>query len=134
MHSLLGTNGFVWWIGVIENRQDPLKLGRCKVRIFGRHADDITVMPTDDLPWASVVLPVNNTTVYTAREGATVMGFFMDGENAKLPIIMGLIPNIPLNQTKGNTQGFCDQRTDLLNNAPRKPSSKHYNEIGRAHV
>ena len=125
MHSLLGTNGFVWWIGVIENRQDPLKLGRCKVRIFGRHADDITVMPTDDLPWASVVLPVNNTTVYTAREGDTVMGFFMDGDAAQFPVIMGMFHGIPEDKPNSET-GFNDQRTtDQLKASPK---------IGRAHV
>ena len=27
-----GKNGFIWWVGVVEDRQDPLKLGRCRVR------------------------------------------------------------------------------------------------------
>jgi hypothetical protein len=33
--SFAGLNGFAWWMGVVENRNDPLKMGRCQVRIFG---------------------------------------------------------------------------------------------------
>ena len=36
-NSFAGLNGFIWWMGVLENRIDPLKLGRCQVRIFGWH-------------------------------------------------------------------------------------------------
>lgn len=130
-NSILGTNGFVWWIGVVEDRQDPLKLGRCKVRIFGRHSESLVLLPTNDLPWASPMLPVNNTSVYTAKEGDTVVGFFMDGENSKIPVVMGLIPNIPLQQSKGNQEGFCDHRTDeQLTNAPVKPVDKVYDTSG----
>ena len=31
---------FVWWQGVVEDRDDPLKLGRCRVRIVGYHTDE----------------------------------------------------------------------------------------------
>ena len=31
--DVAGRNGFVWWVGTVESRQDPLKLGRCQVRI-----------------------------------------------------------------------------------------------------
>ena len=37
MPEFMGTNGFVWWQGVVEDRQDPLQLGRCRVRILGWH-------------------------------------------------------------------------------------------------
>jgi hypothetical protein len=32
-----GKNGFIWWTGVVEDRKDPLKLGRCRVRCIGWH-------------------------------------------------------------------------------------------------
>ena len=35
-----GKNGFIWWIGVVEDRVDPLKLGRCRVRCFGWHTEE----------------------------------------------------------------------------------------------
>ena len=43
-------NNLIWWMGVVEDRQDPEQLGRCKVRIFGYHTEDINVLPTEDLP------------------------------------------------------------------------------------
>ena len=43
-----GKDGFVWWNGVVENRKDPLFLGRCKVRILGWHTEDKSMLPTKD--------------------------------------------------------------------------------------
>ena len=53
----------LWWIGVVENRSDPLQLGRCKVRIFGHHIEDTSLLPVDDLPWASVMQPITSAAV-----------------------------------------------------------------------
>ena len=39
--NFIGKDGFIWWLGVVERRDDPLKLGRHKVRIFGWHTDEI---------------------------------------------------------------------------------------------
>ena len=47
----IGKGGFVWWQGVVEDRQDPLKLGRCRVRIAGGHTHIKMEVPTADLPW-----------------------------------------------------------------------------------
>ena len=48
----LGLDGFVWFIGGGETVDDPLKAGRCKVRIFGWHDKDTGTAATDDLPGA----------------------------------------------------------------------------------
>jgi hypothetical protein len=37
----MGLNGFVWWVGVVEDRNDPAMLGRVKVRCFGWHSEDL---------------------------------------------------------------------------------------------
>ncbi len=47
--------------GVVEDNNDPLKAGRCKVRIFQIHSQSQTVeatdgISTDGLPWAQPVL------------------------------------------------------------------------------
>ena len=34
--NFLGHDGFVWWVGIIEDRMDPLQLGRVRVRKIGR--------------------------------------------------------------------------------------------------
>lgn len=111
----------VWWVGVVENRIDPLKLGRCQVRIFGHHTENKQELKTEDLPWAHPVLPLNNPNPYAPKEGETVTGFFMDGEDAQFPIMMGVLSGIPVKKAN-ETLGFNDPRTaDQLKNAPVKP-------------
>ena len=52
--NFLGLNGFIWFVGVVEDRQDPEYLGRVRVRILGSHTSNKNALPTADLPWASV--------------------------------------------------------------------------------
>lgn len=98
-------NNLIWWTGVVESRDDPEKLGRCKVRIFGYHTDDLTVLPTKNLPWAIPMQPV--TSAATSGVGSTpvglvtgswVIGFFLDGKEAQRPVIMGTIAGKPKTQ------------------------------------
>lgn len=125
-----GKGGFIWWIGVVEKISDPLKLGRCKVRCVGWHTDNKALLPTDDLPWAMSSIPVNSNNVYPSREGDMVVGFFIDGENAQVPVILGVLPGIPL-AAANYQQGFNDARSsDELKTAPRTPASKSYNTDG----
>ena len=39
--KFLGIGSFIWFTGVVEDRMDPEKLGRLRVRCFGFHNDDI---------------------------------------------------------------------------------------------
>jgi hypothetical protein len=117
----LGHDNFVWWVGVVENRNDPLKLGRCRVRIFGAHTENKQLIDTESLPWAQPMVPVNGSLLTgTPQEGDYVFGFFMDGISSQAPCIMGVFPGIP--QNMGNQQnGFVDPRTDSeLQSSPRK--------------
>ena len=41
---------FIWFIGEVEDRNDPLKLGRVRVRCFGWHSTNKEELPTADLP------------------------------------------------------------------------------------
>ena len=50
---------FVWWMGVVEDRKDPMKIGRCRVRILGYHSEDKGEMPTDSLPCGYPAMPIN---------------------------------------------------------------------------
>ena len=50
----------IFYSGVVENRLDPLKLGRCQVRIVGLHTEDKKILPTDSLPWAYPLQPVTS--------------------------------------------------------------------------
>jgi hypothetical protein len=117
--NFIGLEGFIWWIGVVEDRQDPEQLGRVRVRCFGWHTNEKEKIPTDSLPWAQPIIPINHSNFSTPKEGDMVFGFFVDGDNAQQPAIMGIIPGKPLK--KPNYQfGFTDPRTNL-SSAPKKP-------------
>jgi len=120
--DVAGRNGFVWWVGTVESRQDPLKLGRCQVRIGGGwHSDNRLRVPTKDLPWATACLPINNPNPYAPKEGDMVFGFFLDGNNAQQPVIFGVMPGIPLKASNAQ-QAFGDGRSaNELESAPVKP-------------
>lgn len=101
----LGHDNFVWWIGVVEDRDDPLNVGRCKVRIFGSHTDNLQEIPTSQLPWATPLYPVNDSRSFSApMEGDYVFGFFMDGLSSQAPAMLGVFPAIP-QQEPGEVAG-----------------------------
>lgn len=102
-----GLNGFVWWVGVVEDRaNDPLKLGRVRARILGWHADDKQLLPTNDLPWSQVMLPTNGAKTNAAlKANDWVLGFFMDGKNAQMPVIIGVLPGI-ISETPKTPESF----------------------------
>jgi len=109
----LGKDGFIWWIGQVVDQtkwagnlpETPTDTTdgqkgfdfRYKVRIMGYHTASPKDLTDDDLPWASVMLPVTAGTSGGAvqtpqlRQGNFVYGFFLDGEDAQQPIIMGVI-------------------------------------------
>lgn len=93
-----------FWVGVVEDRNDPLLLGRCRVRIFGIHNDDLTILPTKDLPWAIPLQPITSaaisgkgTTPIGPLEGTWVMGWFMDGDDMQQPVMLGTLAGIQSN-------------------------------------
>jgi hypothetical protein len=95
MKNFIGKDGFTWFIGVVENRVDPLGMGRCQLRIFGWHNPNVSELPVTDLPWAQPMYPINNSKSFSApRLGDWVVGFFMDGESGQAPIMMGVLPGI----------------------------------------
>ena len=47
----VGQDGFVWFTGVVEDRDDPAKLGRVRVRAVGYHTDNLDEIPTYFNEW-----------------------------------------------------------------------------------
>ena len=181
----VGRDGFIWWIGQIANDSwtknlqgskptntsvsDQPGFGyRYQVRIMGYHTADDNELKDVDLPWASVMYPVTSggggdTTFETPalRKGNFVYGFFLDGEDAQQPIIMGILgynqyqaiykekprPFVPfrgynntnpiatygvLSSTESNpTRPDVTQTPDNANRGVGSPSSAQNNSIAR---
>lgn len=113
--EFVGLYDYVWFYGVVEDRNDPLHIGRVKVRCYGWHTEDKGQIPTEALPWAQVMTPIHNAAMsgigFSATgllEGTLVIGFFMDGRNAQQPLIMGSVAGIPTENSGENDGGFHD--------------------------
>ena len=127
MAYFMGKGGFVWWQGVVEDRHDPLYLGRCKIRVLGWHSENKNDQPTAGLPWAYPVAPITSasqTGVGSSPlgpvEGTWVIGFYRDGEDGQEPMFFGTLGGIPELDAKGinndgtsiGGQGFLDPRLE----------------------
>ena len=135
----MGRDSFFWWVGVVEDRQDPVKLGRLRVRILGAHTEDKQLIPTCELHWAYVYQPITWNQAMNGlghsptgpAEGTWVWGFFKDNESAQDPIVLGVIAGIPEEQPQPSI-GFYDPSEphhDLLN-GPRKIRTRYYPNDG----
>ena len=133
--NFIGKDGFNWWVGQVENDggrywntelndgegdydySDFDWTNKVKVRIIGYHNPNRKELPTVDLPWAQVLMPA----IYGMRSGigsiqqlqlnSWVVGFFMDGASAQVPIVMGSIadenPISAYSQKGGEEVGFA---------------------------
>jgi hypothetical protein len=85
--------GYISWVGVVENIDDPLTNGRVKVRIFGWHTEDLIKLPTAVLPWATVMHGPSGG--FSAPiPGDFVSGYFADGKSAQNPYIIAVLPGV----------------------------------------
>lgn len=103
-------------VGIVENRDDPLRLGRCQVRVFGVHSESLDDVPTASLPWAIPVTPINSASLSGIGvsptglvNGSLVLVVFQDPESKQMPIMLGSIPSIPQNQNSGLKGGVYEE-------------------------
>lgn len=140
--SFLG-NSFYWWVGQIADDSEwrdnilPGKFEdknsipgwgrRYKVRIIGIHDREEETIPSEQLPWANIMYPVTagggqtkSSQTPNLRQGNFVFGFFLDGLEQEVPVIMGVLGNnaqTQLKKTIGNddsnfapTSGYSEGR------------------------
>lgn len=120
--NVMGSDGLFWAIGVVEDRQDPLALGRVRARAYGIHSASLSDIPTNALPWAQVVA----SETLELKESDTVLMFFADGRSSQVPIILAKLQGFQVAVTNQG-QGFNDTRANtVLQNAPRKPQTLTY--------
>ena len=128
--NFIGKDGFNWWIGQVENDgygfwnalngsfdfSDWDWCNKVKVRIVGYHNPNRKELPTDELPWAQVMMPCTSSqrsgvgSNHQLQVNAWVIGFFMDGASSQIPIVMGTIgdenPRKTYGTKKGKKRGF----------------------------
>lgn len=119
-----------WFLGEVVNvADDPLKIGRVKVKVFGVY-DEIK---DEDLPWAQIVVPVTMGVTNNGGQGlgqylgilvgTQVFGIFLDGPSSQLPLVVGTIPqeddfnskaieNYPHNKVYETEQGHYKEYDD----------------------
>ena len=105
--NFLGKDGFVWWIGQVADpsvwRNEKSRVDakgswayRCKVRIIGYHTFDGNILPDEDLPWAHILTSASDGApgqggfgkLPTLVGGESVLGFFLDGDEAQQPVVV----------------------------------------------
>jgi hypothetical protein len=113
-NNFLGKNNFIWFNGVVEDRQDPQKLGRLRVRCVGIHTDNKDDLPTSDLPWSQLIHPITSSGISGLGsspgfivEGTWVFGYFRDGYAMQEPMVIGTLPGKPAELADVN-KGFYD--------------------------
>lgn len=111
-----------YFIGTVVDNVDPLKLDRVKVRIYGLHTKDTTLIPNADLPWAQVAIPVTEGgssglgANSQLKIRAQVIGIFLDGANSQLPLVIGSIPKIETR--KNETSDAPSKQTETGTRVP----------------
>ena len=111
--GFLGGN-FLWWVGQVADDstwRENVKEGkykspsdvpgwgyRYKVRIIGLHDKEEASIPSDQLPWAQVMYPITagggqggSYQTPGIKQGMFVFGFFLDGQDQQVPVIMGVL-------------------------------------------
>ena len=135
--GFLGSS-FNWWIGqvpddsywrdnIVSTKTDNPEGGdgwgyRYKVRIIGLHDRDEESIPSDQLPWAQVMYPVtagggqaSSFQTPNIRQGMFVFGFFLDGADMQVPVIMGVLGNNGKTRLQKGTKSY-DGISGYLNN------------------
>ena len=113
-----------FFTGTVEDRSDPLQMGRVRVRIHGYHTADKSLIPTEHLPWSIPIMPVTSAANSGVGEsptglmiGTLVLGFWLDGNDMQMPAILGTINQLEngASGSGGNSSGSSmDGRTPLI--------------------
>ena len=104
--QFLGRDGFKWFaaqVAPLDAQEEQLVQGkgwahRYKLRIAGYHPFSEEIA-NEDLPWGQALLPTtagaggaNYADSTKIQQGDMVFGFFLDGDEAQMPMILGSFP------------------------------------------
>ena len=133
----MGKDGFTWFVGCVEDRNDPERLGRVRVRCLGYHTEDKSKIPTEDLPWASVMMPVTTPSMNGLGEtpsfltpGSWVIGFFTDSQTMQEPVVMGTLPGRN-SVDRDKSKGFNDPTNEYTSDFGPYPLRLNEPDVNR---
>jgi phage baseplate assembly protein V len=96
----MGEEGLRWFVATVEDINDPLKIGRVRVRVVNEH-DDPSIT-TNDLLWATPIIPITSASANGVGRsptgllpGSHVFGFYLDGHEKQLPMLWGSYAKLP---------------------------------------
>ena len=140
--NYLGRDGFRWWVGQVAPNGDYTEEqsngggwgNRVKVRILGYHPYSELELPNKDLPWAQCLLSTtagsgaaNKATSVKVAPGDTVFGFFLDGDNAQVPVIVGVFgrtSQVPSNDFSNPFVPFTGKTSRIKNDGSKVAASE----------
>ena len=140
--NYLGRDGFRWWVGQVAPNGDYTEEqsngggwgNRVKVRILGYHPYSELELPNKDLPWAQCLLSTtagsgaaNKATSVKVAPGDTVFGFFLDGDNAQVPVIVGVFGRtnqVPSNDFANPFTPFTGKTSRITNDGSKVAASE----------
>ena len=117
----MGQDTFRWFVGVVEDINDPQKLGRVKVRIINEHDDKR--LTTKDLRWATPITPITSasheqvgTSPTGILVGSHVFGFYLDSNGKQFPMLWGTYAKMPDGTQKTNDLPSEAREINSVNN------------------
>ena len=125
-----------FYTGVVEDRHDPLYLGRVRVRVYGIHTHDKSNIASPDLPWSDVLMPTTASSLsglglspHGLVEGSTVMGFFRDEGEMQNFVVIGSLFGRPSKNwliPQNNSDNAVERSPEHGFNDPRRDSRGDY--------
>lgn len=109
-----------FFIGVVEDIQDPLRIGRVKLRVKGIHSESKVQTPTEDLPWAAPMHPITSAADKGVGYGGVGMlvgtqtvCFFRDPGKFQEPVVIGTLPGLQESDIGSSSEIRTGQESDL---------------------
>ena len=123
-----------WYYGIVEDRNDPLQIGRVRVRVHGVHTDNKQFIASPDLPWSQVLMPTSSASLsgfghsHGLVEGTSVFGMFRDNDMQDF-VVFGSILGVSQKGYKETPSGeIVDRSVDAGFNDPRRDKAKDYDD------
>lgn len=131
----MGQEQYCWFVGKVEDRDDPLLVGRVRVRPYNYYSQNKALVPTSALPWAYCIQSINSAALDEVglsptgiKVGSTVVGFFADGREAQIPVVLGTLAGVreSLNDLPKRSRGINSLAKQLLEKEPADPFKARY--------